>query len=152
MRVTTWAEYGLIVSVHLARRSGDAPVPARELAAREHLPADYVEQILLRLRRAQVVKSVRGAKGGYLLAQPASALTAKDVIEGAEEHTFEVQCDVRPINQERCEPNGTCAIRPLWRALQGRIDDFLGSVTLADLAAEESRVAELVSISGARSD
>ncbi|MGH7753967.1 MAG: Rrf2 family transcriptional regulator [Gemmatimonadales bacterium] len=52
MCVTTWAEYGLIVSVHLARRAGDGTIAARELARAERLPHDYVEQILLRLRRA----------------------------------------------------------------------------------------------------
>ena len=69
MRVTTWTEYSLIISLHLAKRgrTGHGPVAARELADVEKLPADYVEQILLRLRRAGLVDSVRGAKGGYLL-------------------------------------------------------------------------------------
>ena len=67
MRVTTWAEYGLLVSLHLARRVGQGPVAAREMAEKEKLPADYVEQILLRLRRAGLVEYVRGARGGYLL-------------------------------------------------------------------------------------
>ena len=71
MRVTTWTEYSLIISIHLAKRgrSGNGPVAARELADSERLPADYVEQILLRLRRAGLVESVRGAKGGYFLAR-----------------------------------------------------------------------------------
>jgi Rrf2 family transcriptional regulator, iron-sulfur cluster assembly transcription factor len=65
MRVTTWTEYSLIISLHLAKRggTGGGPVAARELADLERLPADYVEQILLRLRRAGLVESVRGAKG-----------------------------------------------------------------------------------------
>ena len=64
MRITTWAEYGRICALHLARRVSDGPVTGREIAAREQLPADYVEQILLRLRRADIVKSTRGARGG----------------------------------------------------------------------------------------
>src|SRR6266436_1168018 len=79
MRVTTWAEYGLIVSIHLARRAGEGPVAARELSEQERLPHDYVEQILLRLRRAGLVESVRGARGGYLLAREAQAVSVKDV-------------------------------------------------------------------------
>ena len=54
VRITTWAEYGLICTLHLARRAADGPVTGREIAAREQLPADYVEQILLRLRRADL--------------------------------------------------------------------------------------------------
>ena len=69
MRITTWAEYGLICSLNLARRYGDGPVTGREIAAQERLPADYVEQILLRMRRAGIVTSVRGAHGGYVLAR-----------------------------------------------------------------------------------
>ena len=69
MRITTWAEYGLICSLNLARRYGNGPVTGREIATQERLPADYVEQILLRMRRAGIVTSVRGAHGGYVLAR-----------------------------------------------------------------------------------
>ena len=60
MRITTWAEYGLICSLHLARRAGEGPITGREIAAGERLPADYVEQILLRLRRAGLVSEESG--------------------------------------------------------------------------------------------
>ena len=69
MRITTWAEYGVICALHLARRSGEGPVTGREIADAERLPADYVEQILLRLRRAGIVPASRGAHGGYALAR-----------------------------------------------------------------------------------
>src|SRR5215217_4549008 len=65
MRITTQAEYGLICALHLARRMSDGPVTGREIATRERLPADYVEQIMLKLRRAGIVTSTRGAHGGY---------------------------------------------------------------------------------------
>jgi Rrf2 family protein len=145
MRVTTWAEYGLIVSLHLAKEGGETPTPARDLAERESLPADYVEQILLKLRRAGLVKSVRGAKGGYYLARPPQGITVKDVMEAAENRTFEVYCDAHRVNLVRCGPDGDCAIRPVWRELQRRIDAMLSSVTLADLMRSEVEVEELVS-------
>ena len=65
MRITTQAEYGLICALHLARRMDDGPVTGREIAASERLPGDYVEQIMIKLRRADIVKSTRGAHGGY---------------------------------------------------------------------------------------
>ena len=68
MRITTLAEYGVICALHLARRTTEGPVTGRDVAARERLPVDYVEQILLRLRRAGIVTSTRGARGGYALA------------------------------------------------------------------------------------
>src|SRR5438552_2673430 len=93
MRVTTWAEYGLLVSLNLAKRAGQGPVAARELAEQERLPHDYVEQILLRLRRAGLVETVRGAKGGYQLERDPQSITVKDVNEAAEHVTFEVDVD-----------------------------------------------------------
>lgn len=142
MRITTWAEYGLLVTVHLARCEGDGPVPARVLAEAERLPADYVEQILLKLRRAGIVSSVRGAKGGYRLAREAQTITVKDVVEAAEHRTFEINCDVHPVEDERC--GGACSIRAVWRGLQHRIDDLLDRVSVADLLAEEAVVEDLV--------
>ena len=81
MRVTTWTEYSLLIALHLAKRgrTGSEPVAARELAEFERLPADYVEQILLRLRRAGLVESVRGARGGYNRAGCDDRLGAPDL-------------------------------------------------------------------------
>src|SRR5678815_5635142 len=117
MRVTTWTEYSLIISIHLAKRgrSGNGPVAARELADSERLPADYVEQILLRLRRAGLVESVRGARGGYMLGRVPQEISVKDVIEASEHVTFEVNCDHHKVDDERCDPATACSIRPVWR-------------------------------------
>jgi Rrf2 family transcriptional regulator, iron-sulfur cluster assembly transcription factor len=144
VRITTWAEYGLIVALHLARRGAGSPVPAREIADRERLPADYVEQILLKLRRAGIVRSVRGARGGYALARPPEEVSVRDVVAAAEHRTFEVNCDTRPVDAARCAPSAACSIRPIWRALQHRIDELLASVSLADLSRDEAAVEELV--------
>ena len=153
MRVTTWTEYSLIISLHLAKRggtgTGSGPVAARELADAEKLPADYVEQILLRLRRAGLVDSVRGAKGGYLLARHPSAISVRDVMTASEHQTFEVNCASHPVDAERCSPGSTCSIRPVWHALQQRVDDLLAGISLADLMKEETQVQELVGISSA---
>ena len=143
MRVTTWAEYGLIVAVHLARRVGQGPVAARELAEQERLPHDYVEQILLRLRRAALVESVRGAKGGYLLARMPEAVTVRDVIEASEHVTFEVNCDLHPVDPQRCSPDAACSIRPVWRMLERRINEVLSGISLADLTHAESEVYQI---------
>ncbi len=149
MRVTTWAEYGLIVSLSLARRVGDGPVAARELAEGERLPHDYVEQILLRLRRAGLVESVRGAKGGYLLARDPHDVSVKDVMEASEHVTFEVNCDHHQVDAHRCSPDAACSIRPVWRMLERRINDFLSGVTLADLTHDEARLYQITGISAA---
>jgi Rrf2 family protein len=114
------------------------------MAEKEKLPADYVEQILLRLRRAGLVESVRGARGGYLLSRQPSEVTVKDVLDASEHGTFEVNCDCHPVDAERCNTQNSCAIRPVWQLLQQRIDETLGSIRLADLLHEESEVRSLV--------
>jgi Rrf2 family protein len=149
MRITTWTEYSLIISIHLAKRgaAGSGPVAAREIAEQERLPGDYVEQILLRLRRARLVESVRGAKGGYLLAKDPTAISMRDIMTASEHQTFEMNCASHPVDDDRCSPANACSIRPVWHALQQRVDELLGSISLADLMKHETQVQELVAIS-----
>ena len=125
MRITTWAEYGLICALHLARRASDGPVTGRDIATREGLPADYVEQILLRLRRADIVKSTRGARGGYMLSRGPGEISVRDVIAASELTTFELHCVTHPVDEERCSAAHNCSIRPVWQMLQRKIDDVL---------------------------
>jgi Rrf2 family protein len=152
MRVTTWTEYSLIISIHLARRhiSGMGPLSGRELAEIERLPADYVEQILLRLRRAGLVESVRGARGGYSLARVPESISVRDVMSASEHQTFEINCESHQVDPKRCLPNTSCSIRPVWVALQQRVDGFLSGITLSDLMKQEAQVVELVGMSRVR--
>lgn len=140
MRITTLAEYGVICALHLARRVDEGPITGREIAGIEQLPVDYVEQILGRLRRAGLVRSTRGAHGGYELAQPASEVSIRAVIEASESTTFDLHCVSHPVGEERCSASHTCSIRPVWMLLQQRIDDVLEGVRLADLLDSESVV------------
>ena len=151
MRITTWTEYSLIISIHLARRgaSGGGPVAAREIAEQERLPGDYVEQILLRLRRAGLVESVRGARGGYYLARDPQAITMRDIMTASEHQTFEVNCDNHPVDAERCHPGSACHTGRMVQALQQRVDELLGSISLGDLMKQEAEVHGLVTISPA---
>lgn len=146
MRITTWAEYGLICSLHLARRAGEGPITGREIAAGERLPADYVEQILLRLRRAGLVNSTRGARGGYSLARPSEDITVREVIAASELGTFDLHCVTHPVGEERCAESQSCSIRPVWMMLQRKIDDVLDSVHLADLLVDERTVRQRVGL------
>lgn len=140
MRITTLAEYGVICALHLARRVPGGPVTGREIAEREQLPADYVEQILLRLRRAGIIRSTRGAHGGYSLAKDANDISIRDVIAASETTTFDLHCVSHPVGEERCSSSQNCSIRPVWMLLQRKIDDVLDSVHLADLLSHESEV------------
>ena len=146
MRITTWAEYGLICALHLAKRAGEGPITGREIAAGERLPSDYVEQILLRLRRAGLVNSTRGARGGYSLARPAEDISVREVIAASELGTFDLHCVSHPVGEERCAESQSCSIRPVWMMLQRKIDDVLESVHLGDLLVDERTVRQRVGL------
>ena len=147
MRITTQAEYGLICALHLAHRVDEGPVTGREIAAQERLPGDYVEQIMLKLRRAGIVRSTRGAHGGYTLARRPDEISVHDVISAAAHSTFEVHCTSHPVEEARCSSSHECSIRPVWMLLQRRIDDVLHGVRLSDLLLQESEVRERVGLS-----
>jgi Rrf2 family protein len=149
VRITTLAEYGVICALHLAKRAGEGPVTGREIAATEQLPVDYVEQILLRLRRAGLVKSTRGAHGGYALALVPDGISVRDVIAASEHQTFDLHCVTHPVGEERCSASHNCSIRPVWVMLQQKIDDVLQSVSLADLLQDESVVRQRVGLPAA---
>ena len=146
MRITTPAEYGLICALHLARRIDDGPVTGREIATVERLPGDYVEQIMLKLRRADIVKSTRGAHGGYRLSRPPEQISVRDVMNASEHSTFDVHCGSHPVEEARCSSSHDCSIRPVWLLLQRRIDEVLEGVRLSDLLLQESEVRERVGL------
>jgi Rrf2 family protein len=146
VRITTWAEYGLICALHLAKRAGEGPITGREIAAGERLPADYVEQILLRLRRAGLVSSTRGARGGYSLSRAPEEISVREVIAASELGTFDLHCVTHPVGEERCSESQSCSIRPVWMMLQRKIDDVLESVHLGDLLVDERTVRQRVGL------
>jgi Rrf2 family protein len=146
VRITTWAEYGLICALHLARRAGEGPITGRVIASGERLPADYVEQILLRLRRAGLVNSTRGARGGYMLARAPEEISVREVISASELGTFDLHCVTHPVGEERCAESQSCSIRPVWMLLQQKIDDVLQSVHLGDLLVDEPAVRQRVGL------
>ena len=82
--------------------------------------------------------------------RPPRKITVRDVMTASEHQTFEMNCDSHQVDADRCSPTSGCLIRPVWQALQFRIDEFLGSVTLADLLRDDQSPA-LVPLSPASS-
>lgn len=152
MRITTWAEYGLICALHLARRAATGPVTGRDIATREQLPADYVEQILLRMRRAGIVDSTRGARGGYALSRDPDTISVRDVIQASELATFDLHCVSHPVDSVRCADSESCSIRPVWLLLQQRIDEVLEGIKLSELLADETVVRARIGLPAFRAD
>src|SRR3954447_25605710 len=92
MMFSTKAEYGIRVMVHLARRNGDEPISLGSIAEAEGLPLAYLEHLVARLRRAELVESRRGAHGGYSLARPAQSITMAEVVQALEGEIAPIEC------------------------------------------------------------
>ncbi len=84
MKITARVEYAVLALFELALGRADCQIQAREISTRQRIPLRFLEQILIQLKKAGLVKSVRGASGGYLLGREAAAITLKDVVEAVE--------------------------------------------------------------------
>ena len=132
MRLSTKGRYAVMALVDLAGHSNGRPVALADISGRQEISLSYLEQLFAKLRRAGLVKSVRGPGGGYLLARSAEDTRISDAIMAVDE----------PIRATRCKPNsGTgchsdksrCLTHDLWEELSHQIHLFLNSVSLADV-------------------
>src|SRR5271154_2897281 len=122
MMFSTKAEYGVRVMVELARRAGEAddcPVPLAEIAAHDGLPLAYLEHLVARLRKAGLVDSRRGSRGGYMLARPAQEISMAEVVEALEGSIAPIECisqapDGSIVCSRESHPDHTCPTKLLW--------------------------------------
>jgi Rrf2 family protein len=135
MRVSAKADYAIRAMIELAAAEGEGqPVKGDRLAQAQQIPGKFLESILGDLRQGGLVRSQRGADGGYWLARPAAEVTVADVIRAVEGPI----AHVRGVRPEDVEYAGSAAqLRELWIALRANMRAVLETVTLADLARGE---------------
>jgi len=130
VRTTAKADYAVRAAVELATTDGE-PVPAERIADAQQIPVNFLENILLDLRRAGIVDSRRGAAGGYFLAQPADEVAIADVIRAVEGPL----AAVRGLSPDALEYTGSAEpLRDVWVAVRSSVRAVLEHVTLADVA------------------
>ena len=147
MMFSTKAEYGVRVMVELGRGTGGDPIPLAEIAARGGLPLAYLEHLVARLRKAGLVDSRRGSRGGYMLARPASQITMAEVVEALEGSIAPIECisegaDGSIVCSRERHPGRACPSKLLWTRVRSSIVRTLQDTTLADLALAPSLGAE----------
>ena len=137
MRVSAKELYGLRAMGEFARHFGRGPLPLSVVARSQGISQAYLEQIAIDLRRAGLLRSKRGAQGGYLLVREPQATTAGDVIRALEGSILPIQC----VAEQKCMPcshaNG-CSTRGIWEQVRDRLIETLDSITLADLQQSET--------------
>jgi Rrf2 family cysteine metabolism transcriptional repressor len=149
MMFSTKAEYGVRVMVELARRAGEDPIPLAEIAAHDGLPLAYLEHLVARLRKAGLVDSRRGSRGGYMLARPAGEITMAEVVKALEGSIAPIECiseaaDGSIVCSRESNPDHVCPTKLLWTRVRMSIVNTLRETTLADLLAPAIPGAALV--------
>ena len=129
MRLTTKGRFAVTAMMDLALRHGGGPVTLAQISARQKISLSYLEQLFGKLRRRQLVDSVRGPGGGYRLAKDMSVITVSEIILAVDEPIDATQC----AGKENCKDEQKCLTHDLWATLNSRIFDYLESVSLRQL-------------------
>ncbi len=134
LRLSKKADYALIAMKHLAQKTSGAPsTSAREIAEQYDIPIELMAKVLQRLVRTGLLVSTQGTRGGYALSRPSASIKVADVIEAIDGPFTVTACSTQ---NNGCEQYNKCSIRdPLWQ-IRERIVAALGTVTIAEMAAE----------------
>ncbi len=139
MMFSTKAEYGVRVMAHLAAHDHTRPVSLASIAEAEALPLAYLEHLVQRLRRAELVQSRRGSRGGYSLARPAEDISMAEVVRALEGEIAPIECisqdpDGHLVCARETDGEHLCPTKLLWTRVQGSIVRTLTELKLSDLA------------------
>ena len=142
MRISSQEEYGLRCILQLARQGVGHIATIAEIAEHEGLSVEYTGKLMMLLRHAGLVDSLRGKKGGYVLADRPDQITLGQVMRALSRPLFEAEsCDDYPGQAPICVHRSECAIRPVWVTLGNLFTGMLDNLCLADLFASEVEVA-----------
>ena len=130
MQLSTRSRYGTRLMVDLALHYDQGPVRINDIAKRQDISVKYLEQLIIPLKKASLIRSVRGPKGGHMLAKPSADITIGDIVMLLENETSLAPCLKNP---DVCDRTDTCFTRDIWKKLTKKIYDTLGSITLWDV-------------------
>ena len=132
MKLTSKGRYAVTAMLDVALHSSRGPVPLAEISARQEISLSYLEQLFSRLRKQQLVDSVRGPGGGYRLGRDADDIAIGEVIRAVDESVDATRC----AGQSDCQGGERCLTHSLWQDLSERINVFLNGITLGELMAQ----------------
>ncbi|MCK9172492.1 MAG: Rrf2 family transcriptional regulator [Desulfuromonas sp.] len=136
MRLSTKALYAVRAMVRLNLQQDGTPVSIREISDSEQISLTYLEQLFAKLRRSDLVQSVRGPGGGYVLARPADQIALVEIIDSVEETLAPAAC---VEGGKDCQMREFCVTHPVWLELGERIRAFLASISIEDLSRDAQR-------------
>ena len=133
MNFTQKEDYGLRAALDLAVRAGAGPVQTREIAARQGIPEQFLEQLLAALRRAEIVRSTRGAGGGYALAAPPSQITVGQILRSLSGPLVPTELVTGANDDASLDTPEVTVVRTIWSDLRAHIRSFADNTTLQDM-------------------
>jgi Rrf2 family protein len=140
VKTSSKARYSLRLVIDIAQNESNGPVPLSEVSRRQGISLKYLEQLVMALTKAKLLKSVRGQQGGYLLARSAEQITAGDIMRSSEGSFNPVACLAGDADD--CPNQGSCSSSTFWAGMRRAIDDYADSVTIATLAHEPDLMLE----------
>lgn len=141
MKLSTRGRYGVTAMYELALNYGGSAMSIKAIAANQNISEHYLEQLISTLRKAGLVKSTRGPRGGYKLAKPPENITVGDIITVMEGPIALVDCLLSDTaDNDYCEKACSCVTRNVWAKVCTSISDVLNDITLADLCQEQEEI------------
>ena len=131
MRLSTKGRYGVKAMIELALSYGEGPIPLNNIASKQDISIHYLEQLFSSLRKAGLVKSIRGAQGGYILADKPQNITVGDIIRTLEGPLAPADCVIE--DSKECTKADCCVTRNIWVKIRDSINDVVDSITLQDM-------------------
>jgi len=145
MKLSTKGRYGLRAMLDMAQNEEEGPIASHTIAQRQELSERYLEQLLIPLKQAGLVKSLRGSQGGYILGRAAKDITVGDIIRVLEGPLAPVDC-VNEVNPDDCKRADNCVTRLIWEKVRDSVSDILDSYSLEDLVNESHKMSKPVAI------
>lgn len=141
MKISSQEEYGLRCLLQLSQADPQHGLTVKEIAGREGLSPAYVEKLLRRMGKAELIHSVRGVHGGYLLSRTPQQISLGEVVHAlGSVPTMAEICDRHPGNRTSCVHIDDCCIRSAWATLTHTIENFMEKVRISDLVGPETKV------------
>ncbi len=130
MRISSKGEYGLRALFDLALHYGQGPVRSRDIAERQAIDENYLNQLLIQLRRAGLVQSLRGPQGGHLLARSPNEISLLEALQALEGPVVELAEGIQPLPQS----DVAAVLQDMWCGLRRAVENYLTDITLDELA------------------
>ena len=139
MKFSSKSEYGLRAMFDLAELYGTGAVSIKSIAERQDISDPYLEQLFALLKKSGIVKSIRGAQGGYMLSKDPADITVGEVLQALEGPFSPMDC-VSTVNPEPCKRTQYCVTRQIWTKVKDAVDDVLDNITLQDMKEEAEKI------------